>query len=198
VQYFRVLAQQRDRRQKSLALQAVAIELLGHDVRRGRERDAALEQGGEQVAQDHRVRNVRDGELVEADDSRLGCNVVGDEIERVLNIAVVLQALVHGGHEAMEVLPRLVLERQRAEEQIHHEGFAAADAAPEVKTAHGSGVRAARERRESAAPSASSGPGAHEITLQTVQRRNRFGLRRVCGELAALDAAAVLREKAGH
>ncbi len=92
------------------------------------------------LPEDHRVRDVRDGELVEADDARLGCDVVGDEIERILDVAVALQALVHGGHEAMEMLPRLVLERQRAEEQVHHECLAAADAAPEVQPAHGPAV----------------------------------------------------------
>ncbi len=81
----RALAQQLDRRQEPLPLQPVSIEQLGLDVRRGGERHAAREQRGEQRAENHRVGDVGDRELVEADDPRLLGDPVRDELERILD-----------------------------------------------------------------------------------------------------------------
>ena len=89
---FGVLFQQRDRRQEALALQAAGVELVGHDVRRCGERHAAREQAGEHVAEQHRVGDVGDGELVEANDARALRDLLGDEVERVLDVAMLLQA----------------------------------------------------------------------------------------------------------
>ena len=86
-----------------MALQAVAIELVGLDVRGRGERDAAREQRAEQVAENHRIGDVRDRELVEANDPRLGRELVRERVERLLAVAKALQALVHVGHEAMKV-----------------------------------------------------------------------------------------------
>src|SRR6185436_20523819 len=82
--------------------------------------------------------DVAHGELVEADHARAGRDFLGHELERILDVAVRLQPLVHGRHEPMEVLAALVFERQRVEEEIHEKCFSAADTAPEIEAAHGS------------------------------------------------------------
>ena len=60
---------------------------------------------------------------------------VGDQLERIGLVLVLLQLVVHRLHEAMEVAALLVRERQALEEQVHQPGLAAADAAPDVQAA---------------------------------------------------------------
>ena len=97
----------------------------------------------------------------------------------------------------MEVLPELVVERQRTVEQIHHEGLAAADAAPEVDAADRCGL-AARELAELPAPAARGSADAHEVVVEPLERLDRVRLRRIGRELAALDSAAVELERSRH
>ncbi len=97
-------------------MQAAAVELIRRDVRRGCESHAAREQPGEQAAEQHRVRDVGHGELVEADDARVRRDFLRHELERVLDVAMALEPLVHVRHEAMKVLAPFVGERKRAEE----------------------------------------------------------------------------------
>ena len=50
------------------------------------------EQAREQIAQQHRVRDVGNRELVEADDARVVRDFFRDELERILDVAVRFQA----------------------------------------------------------------------------------------------------------
>ena len=74
-----------------------------------------------------------DEKLVEAEHAGFGGHVAGDRGERVLDIPQRAQPLVHVLHDAMEVRAAFSLERQRLEKEIHQEGLAAADAAPDIK-----------------------------------------------------------------
>ena len=121
---------------------------------------------------------------------------VGDELERVLDVAVLLQPLVHGRHEAMEVLSAFVRERQRVEEEIHHECLAAPDAAPEIEAARRLAALAG-ELRDLAAPAAWR-RRAQQVAVQALERFDGARLRRIGRELAALDALAIECEWAGH
>ena len=109
--------------------------------------------------------------------ARLARDFLGDELERVLDVAVVLQPLVHGRHETVEMLPPFVLERQRVEEQIHHERLAAPDAAPEIEAADGLAALAG-ELRDLAAPTARR-RCTQQVAVQALERLDRAHLRRV-------------------
>jgi hypothetical protein len=140
-----MLFEQRDRGQESLALQAALVQIPGFHVRREHERDATFEQSLEQVAEDHRVGDVGDEQLVEADDARLLRNLVRHGIERRLLTLEPLEVRVHLVHEPVEVGAAFRRLGEARVEQIHEPGLAATDTAPEV---HAFGRR--RRARESA------------------------------------------------
>ena len=99
-----------------------------------------LEQRLEQPVQDHRVGDVGDVELVEADQPV----APRDALRRARRAGSTVpfssaQLAVHLAHELVEVQPRLALQRHRVEEAVHQEALAAPDAAVHVD--------AARDRR---------------------------------------------------
>ena len=122
------------RRKKALPLQSVAIQVVRVRVRCRDQGHAVFEQSVEQPAEDHRVADIADEELVEAQHARFCGHVAGDRGERILDIPQRAQPVVHILHDAVEVRAALRVERQRLEEEIHKEGLAAADAAPDIKT----------------------------------------------------------------
>ena len=89
------------------------------------------------------------------------------------------QPFVHGRHEAMEVLPAFVVERQRVVEEIHDEGLAAPDAAPEIEPAHRRcascrrASRPCRASRDAARRAADRGTGARALRRRAPARRRR-------------------------
>src|SRR6185436_2059770 len=97
------------------------------------QRDTALEQRLEQRAENHRVRDVGNEELIEAQHARLRGDGVGDDLQRRLTVRQLLQLCMHVVHEAVKVPPALLLERQAVEEQVHQPGLAATDTAPQVQ-----------------------------------------------------------------
>lgn len=119
------------------------VEIVRRDVG-GRDNDRAeLEQLCEQAAEDHRIRDVGDVEFVEAEQPAL----LEDRIRRQRDdigirdlaardtLAIVVDALMHVGHELVEMRAPLVLDRGVLEEQIHQHGLAATDLAMDVETA---------------------------------------------------------------
>ena len=91
----------------------------------------------EQAAQDHRIGNVVDLELVEAQQGRLGNDPVGQGRDRVVAARVRLLPGMYLGmgilHEAMEVDAALAADLGSGEEQVHQHAFAAADVTHQVK-----------------------------------------------------------------
>jgi hypothetical protein len=85
LQHVEPLLDELDRRQEALALQAVGPQAVRRIVRRHHEHDARGEQRVEQAAQDHRIGDVRDMELVEADQAPLARHAGGNDGERVLS-----------------------------------------------------------------------------------------------------------------
>ena len=134
-----LVLEQLDRRQHALAVQAVRVEAVGREVRRRDDADAVLEQRLEQPVQDHRVGDVGDVELVEADQAKALRDALAEVLERIARSGHLGELAVDLAHELVEMQARLPRQRQRGEEAVHQEALAAADAAPEVD--------AARDRR---------------------------------------------------
>ena len=71
---------QRDRGQESLALQTFLVEIRRLRVRRRHEHDAAREQRTQQIAENHRIADVADEELVEHEHARFARDARGDRL----------------------------------------------------------------------------------------------------------------------
>lgn len=103
----------------------------------------SLEQFCEQPPQDHRVRNVGDVEFVEAEQPAL----LEDRMRRQRDhiaigdlaagdvLAIAVDALMHLGHEFVEMRAALVRDGGVLKEQIHQHGLAASDLAVDVEPA---------------------------------------------------------------
>ena len=136
--------QQRDEGQEQRAVEAAFVEPVRLDIR-GRDHDDAMrEQGGEEPPEDHRIGDIGDGELVEAEDPRLlgeGLRATGAIGSSPLHLAGLellaprMDALVHVGHEGVEMDPALAAHAERLEEQVHQHRLAAPDRAPDVEPA---------------------------------------------------------------
>ena len=72
LEHIELLLQERDERQKPLALQPVLVELVRRAVGGRDDHHPGVEQRGEQALEDHRIGDVLDLELVEAQQRRLG------------------------------------------------------------------------------------------------------------------------------
>jgi hypothetical protein len=195
------LAQERDERQEQLALQPVPVEPLGRPVR-GRDHDhALLEQPGEQPAQDHRVGDVDDVELVEAEQPDVARDVGRDRAQRIgeLRPALLVQALLRLEHEGVEMHPPGRDRRGGRDQQVHQHRLAAADRAPEIDPAR------CRRRRRAAGEAAEQ---AHRAALFDGRHRERVGellqpqrrrrLLRIGAKLTLGELLPVELERSGH
>ena len=130
-----------DERQEQRAVEPVLVELVGRHVRGRDHHDAELEQPREQPAEDHGVGDVGDVELVEAEQPALLGDLGGGKPDRIVagDLAVLqllpehAHALVHVGHELVEMRAALADHRACLEEQVHQHGLAAADVAEDVE-----------------------------------------------------------------
>jgi len=195
VQHLRVAQNQIDRGQELRSLQAVAVEILRTHVRRCCERDAAGEERGEEIAQDHRIGDVADDELVEANDAGPVGETVGHAVERVCKLFELAEIRVHRGHETMEMPAYLVLEGQRAIKEIHEHGLAAADAPPQVDAVRRRTRLGVHETFELAPPAASRGSGADQLGIEALERLRRTLLGDIGFELPARHARVVDRKR---
>ena len=93
------------------------------------------EQGAEQSFQDHRIGDVVDLKLVEAQQRCLFRKIGGDLADRLACLlpALALDAVMHVEHEGVEMHPACPRHRSRGEKQIHQHRFAAPDRPPEIK-----------------------------------------------------------------
>ena len=186
--------QQRDERQKAVALQPVFIKPLGQPVRRRDDNRAGLQQGAEQPFQDHRIGDVVDLELVKAQQHRLAREIGCDLRDRLLAVgaALLLDAVVHIEHKGMEMHPPLPLDRHGGKEHVHQHRLAAPDRAPQIDPLwDGPGLGQA-EPTEKATP---LGRGAviQQRLMQPLQPRDDALLRRVGVDLARRDPLAIQR-----
>ena len=129
------LAEHVDERHEPLALQPVLVKLGRMPVRGGDDHHPALEQFLEQPPDDHRVGDVGDLELVEAEQRRGLGDLPGDDLDRV--VLSLLARTVDGGmrllHEGVEMDPALGRDRRGFVEEVHQHRLAAPDAAVDVE-----------------------------------------------------------------
>src|SRR5262249_52767992 len=122
---------------------SVFVEIVGRNVGRSDHCHAALEELLEEPSEDHRVGDVVNGELVEAEELDLLRELTRDLNDRIGIVrSAVLRlsphsrnAVVHLAHELMEVDATLSLRRRGGEEEVHQQCLAAADIAPDVEPA---------------------------------------------------------------
>jgi hypothetical protein len=126
-----------DERQEKLAVEAVLVKRARRGVRGRHHDDAALKQVLKQPPEDHRVGNVRHLQLVEAQQPRFCGNAVGNERYWIAvdGLARLADALVHVGHELVEVVTPLGRECDAGKEHVHKHRLAAPDAAVHVEPA---------------------------------------------------------------
>src|SRR5690606_5083682 len=89
----------------------------------------------EQPAEDHGIRDVRDEELIKADDLGAAGDAGSNDAQRIFLFLELAKLGMHPLHEAMEMQAQLLLEGQGEEELVHQEGLAPAHAAPHVDAA---------------------------------------------------------------
>jgi hypothetical protein len=118
----------------SLALSS-SIQPVGVEVRRGDDRDTVGVHRVEQPVQDHRVGDIRDVELVEADQPEAPPDALAQLVQRVGDALEFLQLAVDFAHELVEMQPCLALQRHGLEEAVHQEAFPAPHPAVHVDTA---------------------------------------------------------------
>ena len=179
-----------DERQEQRAVESIAVQVAGRDVRGRDHHDAELEQPREQAAEDHGVGNVGDVELVEAEQPALLGDLGGGKPDRIVGgdlaefqlLPEHAHALVHVAHELVEMRAALADHRACFEAQVHQHGLAAADVAEHVKALGGLLIGALAEQpadRMRAARRAMRG----DALLQRLEPHQQTLLRRVALDL---------------
>ena len=166
----------------------------------------AVEQRLEQPAEDHRIGDVVDLELVEAQQRRFGGDRIGQRRDRVLALRVGplpgMNAAVRVLHEAVEMNAPLALDLGRGEKQVHQHRLAAADLADQIQPAatvlvRPIGLLAAGKRPSS--PGIRRRPGhrvvAAQLDPQFLQPLRCPFLRRIGREIAGVAAGAIDRQR---
>jgi hypothetical protein len=116
-------------RQHALPVQAVRIETVGSVVAGHDEGHAVAEQPEQKSFQDHRVGDVGEVELVEADQPITPRHAPCHLVERILHAAQVAQFAMDPAHELVEMQAALTAYRHGFEEAVHDETLSAPDAA---------------------------------------------------------------------
>jgi hypothetical protein len=111
------------------------VELVRCLVRGRHDHHPGIEECREQAPEDHRIGDVVDLELVEAQQRRLAGDVGGDLVDGLggSGAALPLDAVVHFEHEGMEMDASFAQVRHRAKEQIHQHRLAAPDGSAQVE-----------------------------------------------------------------
>ena len=118
-----------DRRRKPVAIETLAIQLLRWLIGGAHQHHTLLKHHLKQAAQDDRVTNVIDKQLVKTQHSHLLGQTLRQCLERVLSANELKQTLMHPLHEMVKVLaPRW--HRHTLVELIHQPGFTPAHRPP--------------------------------------------------------------------
>ena len=185
-------AQHRDERQEQPAVEPVPVKLVGRRIRGRNQDQTTREQCLEQTRQDHRIGDVLDGELVEAEEPRRLRDIRSDGSDGVCRalaavshrLADEVDAVVNLRHEFVKVHPPLPPHHGGGEEGVHQHRLAAPDAAMDVEPADG--LRLAGEQPAESAPFGCKST-LGEAFLEPVHATGNGKLGRVAGQLAGFD-----------
>ena len=194
-------AQDRDERQEPVAVQPVPVEIVGMPVRGRDHDDPAVEHAPEQPRDQHRVGDVPDLELVEAQQPvalrHHGCDRA-DRFRPGVGTAPCVDQVVRLLHEGVEMHPAFALDGDGVVKQVHQHRLAAPDAAVDVETArrtnrppapgepvHNSAERTGRNLR---AP-------CTESDMEGLQPFDRTFLRRIRLQDIGLEQGSVATER---
>ena len=172
VEQVEAILDQGDEGHEPVALQAVLVEVVGAAGRGSDNDDAGVEQALEQAAQNHRVGDVDDVELVEAEQESLPRKRRRDRHQRIVGAALArrLQAVLHLQQEGVEMHAALLGDRRAGEEQVHQHGLAAPDRPEHVQALGRRLLAAAAEARLPAgAPIGRGRPVAAQGVVQALQ-----------------------------
>lgn len=170
---------QGDGRQEVLALQAIRIKPVGRVIGGHHEDHTTREERFEQAAENHRIGNIRDMELVETEQPNFAGNALGDPGEGILFALQLLQLAMNVMHEGVEVHPPLATVRNRIVEAVHQKTLAASDATPEVNAA-----RDFRWRQEAPQLAAAPDLERQQLVVQALQTLGGSTLSAVSREFA--------------
>ena len=154
--------------------------------KRCRCRPSRYSSSGFELAEDHRVANIRYKELVETQHPGFARDGGRHLVDGVLHGAEQFQARMHVLHHAMKVNAFLPVAREALEEQVHEKGLAAADAAPYVEASYMFARCAAKQQGAKRSRSLRGDP-----RLQVLEAGDKLELRRVFDMTFALEAVLV-------
>ena len=136
-QKFKPLLDQCDEREERIASRLALEQVIGRCIGGRHHNDAAIEQRVEQPAQNHRIGDIVDLELIEAKQSRFGRDLFRKRRDWIGNVGmrplVGMKLRMDVLHEAVEMNPPLAGHLCGLEEQVHQHGLAATDIADEVE-----------------------------------------------------------------
>ncbi len=115
-------------------MQTVGIELVGVEVGGGHDADAVREHGFQQPVQDHRVGDVGNVKLVEADQPEASGNATTEFVQGVDRAFQILELPVNLPHELVKVQAGLAGQRHGLEEAVHEKTLSTPDTAMHVDT----------------------------------------------------------------
>ena len=156
---------------------------------------SGIEQRPEQPLQDHRVGDVVDLELVEAQERSFLGESRGDVQDRLTRpgAALAFDAVMDIEHEGVKMHPPLARDWRRREKQIHQHRLAPPDRPPEIETFRYRDITADK-------PGEPASPGWHVICQGAVQRfepLDRMRLGRIGPNRAGGAARPVKRTRPG-
>lgn len=130
-----MLLDELDSRQQPVAMQAFRVQRVRLVIGRHHELHAVGEEAIEQAIKNHRVGDIGDVELVEADQPVTLRDAPREFVERIGLALEVFQFAMHLAHELVKMQTRLALHRHDRIEAVHQKALAAPDAAPKVHAA---------------------------------------------------------------
>jgi hypothetical protein len=194
-QYLGVPLEQFDRRQEAAPLQPVFVQRVRRNVRGRNERDPFVEQVCEQLAEDHRIADVRDEKFVETQYARFVRQTLGHQPQRIRAAGKSCEIAVHTMHEAVKVRAQLFGKRHAIEEQIHQEGLAAPNASPYVQSLDHFSSVADQSRFQAPCQRCFVASHRHQSAGQVVESNHCVALRGVVDEPGQRETGVVLLDR---
>ncbi len=178
------LLQELDEGQEERPVEPVLVKIVRHPVRGGDDGHAPIEEHLEEPPDDHRIGDVGDLHLVEAEKAELPRDFLGDRPDRIVDpgLARGMQRRLHLLHEGVEMHPALGLDPDIVVKEVHQHRLAASDAAPEIEALHRLGRLAEYPVEKSLLPVARF----FQLLADALQVRQHGALRRVLTEVALM------------